>query len=105
MIKDSEKHQIFNWGNYFLCNNKIWEEFDTRACRSLIISLEHKTPLHSIVCKEYLKWGWFYMENSPDYDPDKEFLVFDVMLSMFNDISLIDIAKHVLPVAKPIPIF
>ena len=104
MIKDSEKRQILNWGNYFLSKNTIWEESDTRACKTILISLEYKTLLPSIVCREYLKRGWFYMENSPDYDPDREFLVFDFMLSSFDENALIDIAKHV-TVARPIPSF
>jgi hypothetical protein len=105
MIKESEKRQILNWGNYFLTKNAIWEESDTCAIKALLISLGYKTPVYSIGCREYLKWGWFYMENSPDYDPDREFLVFDVMLSIFDEDVLIDIAKHVLPVARPIPSF
>lgn len=105
MIKDSEKYQIIDWGNFFMNNNPIWEEFDTRAYRALLISLEYKNALYSITCREFLKWGWFYMENSPDYDPDREFFVFNCILRMFDENILINVARHVLPVARPIPIF
>ncbi len=47
------------------------------------------------------------MENSLEYDPNREFFVFDVILSLFDETILINIAKHVLPpVTRPmIPIF
>ena len=47
------------------------------------------------------------MENSPEFDPNREFFVFDVILSMFDEMALKEIAKHVLPpVRRPmIPIF
>ena len=38
-----------------------------------------------------MKWGWFYIENSPEYDPNREFFVFDVILSLFDENLLIDI--------------
>ncbi len=107
MIKDSEKYQIINWGKFYLCYSKNWEESDTHAYTSLLLSLRYKTALYSISCREFLKWGWFYMENSCYYDKDKEFFVFNCILRMFDEKQLINVAKHVPPpVTRPmIPIF
>ena len=105
MITDKEKFQIIEWAKFYLCFSKIWEESDTHAYTSLLLSLRYKTALYLVQCREFLKWGWFYMENSPDYDSDKEFFVFNCILRMFNENQLINIAKHVLPVARPIPFF
>ena len=107
MLRDSEKYQLINWGRFYLGFSRVWEESDTRAYKTLIRSLRFKTALNYIVCREFLKWGWFYMENSPDYNPSSEFFVFNCILRMFDEKQLINVAKHVLPpVRSPmIPIF
>nr|WP_147664636.1 hypothetical protein [Candidatus Prometheoarchaeum syntrophicum]QEE17752.1 hypothetical protein DSAG12_03590 [Candidatus Prometheoarchaeum syntrophicum] len=102
MAKQSEKIRFMNWGNFFQYNCPHWKESDARAYISAFLSrCSPKKALNAFACKEYVKWGFFYMENAPTYDSNKDFFAFDVLLSLFDEKTLSEIAMGVPPPVQP----